>query len=278
VQTVPHLSELRPKRVIGTANLYLGGRRHHFSREVQEAAIAAACSQKPDLTLITGDLTAQGLDAEFSEARRLIAPLSEGSDLFVIPGNHDIYVEETVPGARMRAHLGEWMPPTTPGLARFGGASALHLETCHPTWLSDGATDPAQLDDARPLLAEAEGFLFLCLHYPLRDRRGQPYGPARRANRNASDIEQWLLGQDRVDAILHGHEHHGFRAEIETGSGSVPILNPGASGYAWLPSRGRTAHFCIYTVSDRQLVSVERFAWNGSEFLPEAGGPYATGG
>ena len=264
--------------MIGTANLYLGGRRHHFSREVQEAAVEAAHAQRPDLTIITGDLTAQGLDAEFAAARRMIAPLADGADLFVIPGNHDIYVDEAEPGARMRAHLGDWMCPTSPGIACFGGASALHLETCRPTWLSDGTTDHAQLDKALPLLAEAEGFLFLCLHYPLRDRRGQPYGPARRANRNASDIEQWLMGQGRVDAVLHGHEHHGFQAQLETGGGSVPILNPGASGYAWLPSKGRTAHFCVYTVAGRQLVSVERFAWNGSEFQPESGGPYASGG
>lgn len=277
VQALPKWSELRPKRLIGTANLYLGGRKDHFSETVQRAAVRAAIAQAPDLTLITGDLTAQGLASELEAARELLRPLGDAAPLYLIPGNHDIYVEEREPGARIREWLGEWMSPASPGLATFGAASALYIETCQPTWLSDGRTDLADLAQAETLLDSAEGFVFLCLHYPLRGRRGDTYGPARRANAHATDIEAWLRRQARIGAILHGHEHHGFRGTIDTAAGPVPILNPGASGYAWLPAKRRTAHFNVYTVEDGVLAKVERFTWNGTDFVPEPGGAYATG-
>ena len=92
---------------------------------------------------------------------------------------------------------------------------------------------------------------------------------------NAAAVEEVLLAhQTAVGAILHGHEHHGFRVSL----GDIPILNPGSSGYAWLPKKGRTAHFCVYTVEDKQLASVDRFRFDGEAFVPEPGGAWATGG
>ena len=61
-------------------------------------------------------------------------------------------------------------------------------------------------------------------------------------------------------------------------AGPIPILNPGASGYAWLPQRGRTAHLNCYEVDGDGIHDVSRFAWDGARFLPEAGGAYASGG
>ena len=278
VQRAPGVTDLRPKRMLGTANLYLGGRRSHFSETVQQAAVQAAIDLAPDLTLITGDLTAQALDVEFQAAHQLLSPLAGVAPLYLIPGNHDLYVNEAIPGTRMRSVLGEWMSDGSPGLARFGQVSALYIETCQPTWLSDGATNLAQLSRADQLLHTADGFVFLCVHYPLRGRRGEPYGPARRANQNAADIEAWLRRQTKVGAILHGHEHHGFRTTVPGASGDIPILNPGASGYAWLPQKRRTAHFNVYTVEEGVLTHIDRYAWNGRAFELEAGGAYSSGG
>lgn len=278
VQRAPRLRDLRPKRILGSANLYLGGRRSHFTSAVQQAAVDAVCALDPDLTLVTGDLTAQGLDAEFAETRRLLTPLADRCPLYLIPGNHDLYVDAPDPAGTMRHHLGEWMSPAAPGLALFGEVGALYIETCAPTWLSSGRTDLDQLSVADDLLRHTDAFVFLLLHYPLLDRHGAPYGPAYRANAQASDILAWLHRQDRIGAVLHGHEHHGFRATVPSEAGPIPVLNPGASGYAWLPKKRRTAHFNVYTVTDGQLTDIERHAWDGTAFRREADGAYASGG
>jgi predicted phosphodiesterase len=118
--------------------------------------------------------------------------------------------------------------------------------------------------------------VFILIHYPLRGRRGEPYGPAGRALSNAREVEEVLLRHaDRITAILHGHEHHGFQTELTDGKNKITILNPGSSGYAWTPKTDRTAHFNVYTLNEGALTT-ERFRFDGEQFSPEPGGAYAT--
>ncbi len=278
VQTAPRAREFTAKRLIGTANLYLLGRRTKFSRQVQQAAVRATVAEKPDVVVITGDLTAQALDAEFSEARELLDPILRDTPAVLIPGNHDTYVREPTPGDRMRDVFGPWMGDGMPWLHRFDDVSFLTLETCRAHPLSSGVTPPEQLPRASALLEQArDSFTFLCIHYPLRDRRGEPYGPSTRALSNADEVEAWLASTDGVQAVLHGHEHHGFRTEISTAGGRIPILDPGASGYNYLPDKDRTAHLNVYEVDGSGLHGVRRLRYDGSAFIEEPGGAYATG-
>lgn len=282
VQVAPKPGELSLKRMMGSANLYLLGRSRKFSAEVQAAAVATARALEPDLVIITGDLTAQALDAEFEGARALLSPLLERCPAVIIPGNHDTYLPEAVPGEHMRRWFGDWMGPEIPHLHSFGEVAVLTLESCRYTLLSSGYSPPAQIERARVLLeavpAKDRPFIFLAMHYPLRGRRGQPYGPWTRNLSNAAEVEALIASTDRVDAILHGHEHHGFRASLPGAAGPVSILNPGASGYSLIPEQRRTAHLNVYTVERREMTALRRLRWDGQRFDDEPGGPYATGG
>ena len=48
----------------------------------------ARLNPRPDVVLITGDLTECGLDAEYAHLNRLLRKL-QPMPVFVIPGNHD---------------------------------------------------------------------------------------------------------------------------------------------------------------------------------------------
>ncbi len=279
VQCAPTVQDMQFKRILGTANLYLFGRRGHFSKQAQQAAVQAVLDLRVDLVVVTGDLTAQGLPAEFAEAADLLRPLAAEVPLRVIPGNHDVYVSETSPAAEMRRHFGPWMPATFPSVERLGDILLLRLETCAPSWLSQGHTDLAQLSEASALLASFPDTTpaLLALHYPLVNRHGTLYGPARRANPQAQQIIDWAKTQTQIQCILHGHEHHGFKQTISRESGEILVLNPGASGYAYLPQQGRTAHFNVLTVQDGRIAEVERRTFSGTTFVPEPGGAYASG-
>ena len=278
VQRSPGLGELVGKRLIGTANLYLGGRRAHFSARAQQAAVEAAIEARPDLPVITGDLTAQGLESEFAAARVLLAPLLESTPAVIIAGNHDTYVREPAPAARMRATFGRWMGERSPWLHRFDGVEILCIETCRAHLLSSGHTPGGELAAAANLLDEAGGSpVLLAQHYPLRGRDGAPYGPWTRALADAASVEALLARTAKISAVLHGHEHHGFRTTVPSAAGPIPILNPGASGYAWLPDRGRTAHLNLYEVEAGGLSSLRRLRFDGERFDDEPGGPYASG-
>lgn len=278
VQTAPRVRDLWGKRLLGSANLYLLGRKSKFDPVVQRAAVEAAVAETPDAVVITGDLTAQALDAEFAAAHELLGPILERTPTVIIAGNHDTYVRERVPAERMRQVFGPWMGRRMPWLHRFDEVAFLAVETCRAHPLSMGFTPPDQLREADRLLDEAgDRFVFLTIHYPLRGRDGGPYGPASRGLSNAREVETWLAGTHRIDAVLHGHEHHGFRTETESARGPIPIINPGSSGYARQPDRDRTAHYNVYDVDRKGLHGLRRMCWDGEAFVPEPGGAYATG-
>ena len=261
------LSDLVGKRVFGAVNLHVLGRSHHFSAAVQAALPAAVLATQPDHVVCTGDLTATATDAEFEAARSLVEQL--GSVPFhCIPGNHDVYTAESV--GRYSRYFGDASVRRIP----CGPVDLVLVDVCCPDWLSRGTATPAALADLDAALG-APGLCIVALHYPLRDRRGAPYGPASRALSNAAAVEAIIARHANVRAVLHGHEHHGFYVSTPDG---VPIFNPGASGYAWLPARRRTAHFNVYDIDGEGAIVVERHAWNGSSFEPEKGGAYASGG
>lgn len=266
VEVAPSWTECVNKRLAGEVNLHLLGRHGHFSRAAQEGLVRRVAELAPDVVLCTGDLTAVGTDAEFVASKALLAPLGAYR---VIPGNHDVYTRESV--GRFARHHGE---TAWPAVWRHGEVDVVAIDVCHPDWLSRGWCDAAQLTALDAVLASSDAPAWVMLHYPLRNRRGEPYGPAARACRNAAAIEAVIGRHARVRAILHGHEHHGYRTHV----GGVLSLNPGASGYAWLPAKGRTAHFCVYEEEGGEITGVERWAWNGVSFELEAGGAFATGG
>ncbi|MED5369529.1 MAG: metallophosphoesterase [Myxococcota bacterium] len=285
VQRAPKLSELFGKRALGAANLYLAGRRSHFTAAAQSALVDAVLAQKPDLLACTGDLTALASEAEFLAARELLGPMFEAQPSVLIPGNHDTYVAQVQAERWIERHFGEWTGSGPwPRLHLHGDLAFIGVDVCrHRPILSTGEVDPEQLERLDQLLASPQldgRFVFLMVHYPLRGRRGEPYGPDTRNIKNAAALEAVLLRHaHRVGAILHGHEHHGFRTALPNPEGpDIDILNPGAGGYAFLPDKGRTAHFCVYEVQDGALTGVERFAFDGQAFEPEAGGAWATGG
>lgn len=278
VQSTPRLQDMTGKRIIGTANLYLLGRRSKFSIDAQRAAISAVVDRQPDAVMFTGDLTAQSLDAEFSAGRELMDPILSRFPTVMIPGNHDTYVREKTPGDRMREMFGQWMGEATPHLHRIGDVAFLTLETCRCHPLSSGYTPEEQLDVARELLAQNDAaYTFLCIHYPLVGRRGEAYGPATRALSNADTVREWVASTPGINAIVHGHEHHGFHVQIAGPTHTIDVLDPGASGYAHLPEQDRTAHVCFYRIEKGQLVSIERMRFDGTNFKPEPGGPFSTG-
>lgn len=285
VLRTPKLSELRGKRLLGAANLWLGGRRHHFTDAAQRAVVEAVRGCGADVLACTGDLTATGTPEEFEAAYALLGELFAAQPTVLIPGNHDTYTRDAWIERRIEERFGQWTGSGDwPRLHLIGEELAfIALDVSHPGLLSYGTFDDGQLDGLDTLLADRRldgRFVVLMLHYPLRDRRGQPYGPATRNLKGADKLEAALLRHiDRVQLILHGHEHHGFRAELRAPSGqSIPIIDPGAGGYAWLPDKRRTAHFCVYVVENRTIVDVERYAFDGQRFAPEAGGAFASGG
>jgi len=277
----PTLRDLTVKRGLGTANLYVMGRRAHFDLTVQEALVRHLVALQPDLVVITGDLTAQALDSEFALARAQLQPVIDAVPLFVIPGNHDLYTPGAQRTDRIARHFG-------PELHRdgalhrldLGEITVLGLDPNRPTWFTASGVVPAHqlaaLGDALADPALADRFVVLALHYPIVGPRGEVYDNRRHGLRNARDLLAVLeAAPTRPQMVLHGHRHHGYRATLPVGD--IVSFNCGSSGYAHMPDHDRAACMNVYTVADRALAEVERYRFDGAAFAPEPGGAYATG-
>lgn len=278
----PSLGRLFGKRLIGSANLYLAGRRHHFDPKVQAALVDALAAAKPDVLVITGDLTAQALPGEFELARRSLDPILHAQPTLIQCGNHDVYTRGARRDQRLQGSFGAWMHPTPDGIARLdvGHLTVLGLDPNRPHPLASGHLPDPQLRALEAALQDVppDRSLMLALHYPILDRKGRVYDGMEHGLRNAGDLIAVLRAAPRrPDLIVHGHVHHGFRAELELDGAQVPIFNPGSGGYAWLPEKDRAACFNIYELTPGQPVMVERRRFDGQAFSPEPGGAYATG-
>jgi 3',5'-cyclic AMP phosphodiesterase CpdA len=101
-----------PKRLIGCANLYLLGRSKRFSRSVQHRLVDTIAALKPDLLLLSGDLTCLALESEFVTARKALQPLLDNDGAFptlILAGNHDAYTRGSVQQRLMQRYFGPWM-------------------------------------------------------------------------------------------------------------------------------------------------------------------------
>ncbi len=285
VQVRPGLSQVLNKRLLGSVNLYLFGRHAKFTPQVQQALVDAVLALEPDVVACSGDLTAQATDEEFEAAHALLEPLFSRQPTVVVAGNHDVYTRGAERDRRIEQHFGSWTGTGEWPRKRLIGddLAFVCVESCRAHLLSSGRVGPDQLERLDAMLRDPDlkgRAVFVMLHYPLRGRKGEPYGPATRALSDARALESVLSKHaERIAAVLHGHEHHGFRSAVPAATRDIPIFNPGSSGYAWLPAAGRKAHFCVYTVAGDD-VAVERFAYDGDQgaFVPEPGGAWATGG
>lgn len=281
----PYWKLLNSKRVLGTANLYLRGRRHHFTEVVQQALVDHILGLEPDLVLLTGDLTAQATPLEFDKAKVALRPVLERFPTFIIPGNHDVYTLGAHRERRIHTWFGDWMGITDGakiGRLDVGPITCIGLDPNRPTWLSASGWIPSdQLEALAETLADESllsRFVVLCLHYPVLDRHGVVYDGRDHGLLNARELIEVLeQAPVRPGLVVHGHEHHGFRVDLELTNAAVPIFNCGSSGYAFMPTSRRAAAMNLYEVQDGGLAGVERFLFDGERFLPEAGGAYASG-
>lgn len=282
-QTRPALVDMGLKRALGSANLYLMGRRHHFTAAVQSALVEHIVGLEPDAVVVSGDLTAQALRSEFDLARAGLQPVLDRFPTLVIPGNHDAYTHDAVREGRFEQAFGPWMHKAG-AIARLdvGPVTVLGLDPNAPRWVNaHGVVPQAQLDGLAAALAEpqlADRVVVLTLHYPVVDRHGAIYDGKRHGLLNARALLAVLSAAPvRPVMVLHGHIHHGYRSVLPLRGAEVATFDPGSSGYAYLPAIRRAAGMNLYAVLPDGSFTVQRYLYDGRLFSPEPGGPYATG-
>ena len=239
----------------------------HFGGE-NTAAVAGArewiADCRPDLVVITGDITQQGDEAEFAAARAWVDSLHR--PVLVMPGNHDTPYFDPVkrffaPWARYRRHFGRGSPGgllVQPGLAVRTLNSARGFQP-RLNW-SKGQVSREQTRSSLAALARAPAGAarILACHHPLIEMLGGPmtgrvWGGARTAR---------ALSEAGVDLVLTGHIHAPFALAYPYGDGKTYAV--GASTLS-MRERRVPAGFNRIEIGDDGF-TIKGLAWTGSHY------------
>jgi metallophosphoesterase superfamily enzyme len=235
-------SEFLNKRFFGYLKWRLKRKSKHHT-EVFAEMIQDIRNAQPDHIVVTGDLTHLGLAAEYAKAKKMLEALGSASEVTIIPGNHDAYVN----GA-LDCRLVDWLDYMVsdgektcektdaevhaifPSLRVRDGVALIGVSTAQPcsTFLAVGCVGNEQLQRLQKILIETgrKGlFRIILIHHPPK------FGVVSwRKRLTDAQAFQKTVKDCGAELILHGHSHHQSRTYLETSAGRIPVIGvPSAS-------------------------------------------------
>ncbi|PIX59223.1 MAG: metallophosphoesterase [Lysobacterales bacterium CG_4_10_14_3_um_filter_64_11] len=242
------LKSLRGKRWQGYLSWQRNRQRQHRA-EMLAHLLSAVRAENAAHWLLTGDLAQIGLPAEIAAAGDWLRAVASPDQLFLIPGNHDVYAADSWPA--ICAQWADYLPidagsdPADPAAAypllrECGGVALIGLNSAVPTapFLARGALGSAQRERLAALLADVHGRgLFSCvlIHHP-------PLPRLTHWRKALADVRalQTLISELQPGIVLHGHEHRNFDSRC----GATRVFATASA------SSVRLQHFASYRVLD----------------------------
>lgn len=179
----------------------------HFGTEqprVVEALVALAAQQRPDVVVLSGDITQRARPAQFRAAKAFVDRL--GAPVVAVPGNHDIalfdlWARFTRPYARYARAFGAELEPVhaAPDLLVVG------VNTTRAWRHKHGEVSAAQIDRVASLLtaASARQLRVVVVHQPAAVTRAEDHVNLLRGHQAA--LRAWSAAG--ADLVLGGHIH-----------------------------------------------------------------------
>ena len=229
-----------------------------------EHLFTALTDSRPDLVVISGDLTQRARRAQFKEAARFLARLEgAGLPLVVVPGNHDIPLYDVI--RRLLAPLNRYCRIIAHGrTASFQDEeiAVLGLFSPHGFTIKDGRLTRVQIARIGDAFADVpDGVLrLLVTHHPLVPLPGDKEGEVEKALRGA-DRALDAVRDAGVHLLMAGH-HHAAAIEIggpqlSTDPGVMVVQAGTATSYR---RRGTPNSFNLLRISPGRLDVAEMTA------------------
>ncbi len=202
----------------------------HFGTE-QPPVVAAlerlVAAQRPDVLLLSGDITQRATAAQFAAARAFVDRL-QVPVLLAVPGNHDIPLFNLAqrllsPYARYQRAFGPVLEP------EFENPAVLVLGLNTTRWWrhADGEVSAAQIDRVAQRLAGASPrqWKLVLLHQPVVVTRPQDHKNL--LHGHAQAVQRWRAAG--ADIVLGGHIHLPY---------VLPLAAPGPGPVLWVVQAG----------------------------------------
>jgi 3',5'-cyclic AMP phosphodiesterase CpdA len=233
--------------------------------DLAEKVLEFAARHRPDLVVLSGDLTQRAKPRQFQEARRFVDRLP--APVLVVPGNHDVpfyrFWERTLrPFGAYRKHFARELEPVWCDDELL----AVGINTAHGWTLKEGRVRLSRLREVIAVIDQAppEMFKVVVAHHPLAPP--PRFGSQTVASNSFQAIS--LFSDAGVDLVLSGHQHQTFVATSEefypSGRAPVIILHAGTT----TSSRGRGSERDKNTFNwirvDDSSQRVSHFHWEAS--------------
>jgi 3',5'-cyclic AMP phosphodiesterase CpdA len=218
-------------RLIHLSDLHFGA---HDERLV-EAVEQRIREEKPDLVVISGDLTQRARTEQFKDACRFLERLREaGHEVLAVPGNHDVPLYDVLrrflsPLTRYRRYIDDDLCP----FLELPGAAVLGINTARSLTFKDGRISHEQMDFIRETFAktDANAMRILVTHHPL---FALPVGDGPELGKAVGRQELALdaIADAGVDVLLAGHHHRAsthHASDLVTRAGSALIVQAGTA-------------------------------------------------
>jgi len=238
--------------------------------ELAEKILELAERRRPDIVIVSGDLTQRAKPEQFRQARRFVDRFA--APTLVVPGNHDVplyrFWERSLrPFGAYKKHFARELEPVW----RDDELLVVGINTAHGWTVKEGKVRLGRLREIARLVADAppDTFKVIVAHHHLTP---PPRFGTQTVAENAFEAIR-AFSEAGIDLVLSGHQHQTYLATSEefypTGGRPVLILHAGTT----TSSRGRGSEadknsFNWIRVDERAIL-VSHFHWSNtaSEFL-----------
>jgi 3',5'-cyclic AMP phosphodiesterase CpdA len=246
-------------RILHVSDLHTGTRE---DPAVERAVAALIETARPQLVIVSGDLTHRGRREEHERAATFLR--SFGLPLHVIPGNHDIPYTFPARFTRTFAEF-ERLWGTTEPVHRSGGLLVVGLNSVRPWRHQSGGIRERQLDWAARELATAEAgeVRIVTLHHHL---VGAPWRSRKKPVARRNHVLARLVDAG-AELILAGHIHQAavserreFEIESPDGERGVTVSIAPGLGQPRPDRRGEARGLHVYEIA-RGEIAVATYIW-----------------
>lgn len=240
----------------------------HFLPAVAAGAVELAARRRPDVVVVSGDLTQRAKPAQLREARAFLDRFEAiGIPTLAVPGNHDVplyrklFLERLLdPYGAYRRHFSAELEP----VFEDDELLLIGLNTAHAWTLKDGRLSRERLRRLALRLSAAppgRARIVVAHHHFV----PPPRFDNQRVTRNAVEAVD-LMSRWHVELVLSGHLHQAWVGTTEayypSGRRPVLLLHTGTS----TSSRGRGVergrNTCNWVVLDDEAIAVSHLAWS----------------
>jgi len=244
MRTIVHLSDL------------------HFGR-IDPAIIAplsmTVAELKPDVVVVSGDLTQRARSAQFKEAREFLDELPQPQ--IIVPGNHDVPLHNVF--ARFFQPLDKYRRYITNDLEPFyadAEIAVLGINTARSLTIKDGRVNKGQVERIRERLCPYGDQVtkFIVTHHPF----DVPEGKHESDLVGRAQMAMETLAACGADVLLSGHlhiSHTGHTAKRYKISGySALVVQAGTATSTRV--RGEVNSFNVIRI-EHPYIEIKRLAW-----------------